>query len=138
MSKTIETKKNSALFFIKEVMTEVTTIKPSAQEMLRDIKMMDFKVRPVSGDLFALAMKQTGLLEQLWRIGKIEEIVRRAIMSLNSHERGLFFNYIDTLEKQMHEETSKEMQRIQRHDGKDHQMVTLEIFKEAKRQKKAN
>lgn len=138
MTKKITSEKNTAFHFIQEVMREVTMIKPTTQEMLRDIKMMDFKVRPVMGDLFALAHKQTGLLEQLWRIGKIEDIVRRAITTLDGNERGLFFNYIDNLEREMQERASKELHELPLQDGEKQRLVTLEIFKEAHKRKKVN
>ena len=130
--------KNTALYFIQEVMTNVDMAKLNRADMLRDIKMMNFKVRPLSGDLFMLAQKHTGFLEQLWKLGKLEEIIHRAMISLNSHEQHLFFNYIDMFEQKMKEASRLEIANIpDTEEGHEH-MVTLEIFKEAKKHARAN
>lgn len=138
MTKKIIHEKSTALHFIQEVITEVDTVKPTKQEMIRDVQMMNFKIRPLSGDLFMLAKRYGSLLEQLWRIGKTEAIIRKAITMLDDNERQLFFTYIDNVEKKMQENALKKLHDVPMNNGDKQKIVTLEIFKEAKERKKIN
>lgn len=83
----------TALDVIKRVQNEVENAKPSHKQMLEDVKMMRFKIRPVFGDIAILAKKDIGFLEALWKIGKMEEIINHEIIKLNTVEKEIFFHY---------------------------------------------
>ena len=138
MVKKSKVAKNSALYFIREVIDEVNLVNPSTDEMIADIKMMNFTLRPLSGDIFSLAERQLGLLESLWKIGKIEEIVTRATDSLSADERIVFFNYIDSLEAQMQNKIAESINKLSPAEQKKFKLVKLEVFRKEKLKKDIN
>lgn len=105
-----------AVDLIKKIQSEVETGSPSRAQMLDDIKMMGFKIRPVVGDLALLADKANGFIEALWKIGKMEEIVGNNLKKLNPNEKELLFRYLE-----------RKQQRLQTLFGQADHSVLLEI-----------
>lgn len=129
IKKQLSTKK-TALQFIREVVSHIEKIHPNREQMLHEVKMMNFKIRPVSGDIFKLAKQNNNLMESLWRIGKIEDVVMRAYDNLDRRELKTFFNYMDHLEAQMQYKiigsVDDELDDVQ----KDLRSITMEVFRE--------
>ncbi len=136
--KGINPEKATALQFIHEVIAGVKNSNPSVEEMIRDLKMMKLKIRPLSGDLFSISEKQSNFLESLWKIGKIEEIVHRAVEKLDDNEMTIFFDYIDNLEKQIHDTYSQAVDAMSVEEQERLRVVKLEIFRESPIKKDIN
>lgn len=130
--------KYTALKLLKEVLADVNDRKPSQEEMLKEVKMMNFKIRPVDGDIFNMMTKNVGFLESLWRIGRIEKIVIKAKDRLSFEEKELFFDYLDELEMQMQTKYDKLLDTVIPDEKKKAKLITLEVFKEAKFKKDIN
>lgn len=130
--------KHTALQLINEVLSKVRNKKPSIEEMMREVKMMNFKIRPLHGDIFALASGSSSFLESLWRIGKIEEVVTRAMAELDGRERRLFFDYLEELENQIHDRFIPGGEHLTAEEEGKLRLIRLEIFREAKFKKNIN
>lgn len=64
---------------------------------MQEVKMMNFKIRPILGDISLLGKRNDGFLEAIWRIGRIEEVIAKDIHTLNTKERELFFRYLEKI-----------------------------------------
>lgn len=95
-------KKQNAQELIKKIALEIESATPTATQMIAELKMMQFKIRPLTGDLFDLTSVHTlPFLTSLWRIGKIEEVVRTAADTLEESELETLFDYVDSLQDKL-------------------------------------
>jgi len=129
--------KNKVLDLIKKITFEIESAKPSKKQMIEDVKMMNFKIRPLIGDVFDLVKKEVGFLESLWKIGKIEEIVSGGVSKLNNEEKEIFFRYLDDFQNQMERKISSIIKDLPAEESKNMRVLELEIVKERKKQKKS-
>ncbi len=95
MKKTVK-----AFDLIQEITSEFDHLPPQ-EVMVQEIKMMNFKVRPVSGDIFHFKQKEQSFLESLWKMGRIEEIVAQKVPLMNKTEQESFFTYLENLQMQL-------------------------------------
>lgn len=136
MKKISGQEKNKVLDLIKKITFEIESARPSRERMIEDIKMMNFKIRPLVGDIFELAKREMGFLESLWKIGKIEEIVFGGVSKLNDEEREIFFHYLNNFQSQIERKISSIMKQSLPEGSKNAYVLELEIIKEGKGQKK--
>lgn len=128
--------RNKVLDLIKKITLEVENARPSRERMIEDVKMMNFKIRPLIGDIFELTRKEVGFLESLWKIGKIEEIVAGGINELNNREKEIFLRYLENFQKQMERRISSIIKQLPPEESKNINILELEVFKEKKRDKR--
>lgn len=64
--------------------------KPSINQMYEEIQMMKFKVRPLSGDILSLNLKNDQFVSTLWSLGKLDEFYQKKISGLNYKDREIF------------------------------------------------
>jgi hypothetical protein len=127
---------NKVLDLIKKITIEVENARPSRERMIEDIKMMNFKIRPLVGDVFELVRREVGFLESLWKIGKIEEIVAGGIAELNDREKEIFLQYLEDFQKQMERRISSVIKQLPPEASKNMSVLELEVFREKKGYKK--
>lgn len=126
-------KKNKAITvrdLIDKISSEIEVATPTKKQIIADLKMMSFKVRPLSGDLFSIsANSDISLLTSLWRIGKIEEVVRIAVDVLSESEMESFFHYLDDLQERLGSVTdTNDSQPVRQRASQ--KLVKLEIFRD--------
>lgn len=131
-------RKQSALDLIRKVTDEVSKIRPTREEMLGEIKMMSFKVRSVSGDIFEAASRDPGFIESLWKIGKIEEIISSEMHLLDNNEKEMVFRFLDDLEFSAKERINSAIQSLSPEEQEKVKIFKLEIFRERKLKKDLN
>lgn len=98
-------KKTGALEVIKKLEFQIEVERPSRQQMMEEVKMMGFKIRSVAGDLAALAQKDAGLIETLWRIGKINEIINTDVQRLSIKDREIFSHFLNSKQGHLEEKS---------------------------------
>lgn len=123
-------KDNRAVELIRRVTDEVENIRPTPEQMFNDIKMMKFKVRSISGNIFDLGNQQFGFLESLWRVAKTEEIITGAIDGLDYKEREVVFRFLDNLEMSAQEKISAMIDKLPHEDQQKAKILRVEIFRE--------
>lgn len=126
-------KKNKATTvrdLINRISIEIEVATPTKKQLISDLKMMSFKVRPLSGDLFSIsANTDISLLTSLWRIGKIEEVVKVAIDVLSESEMDSFFRYLDELQERLGNNANlDDIQPVRKRASR--KLVKLEIFRD--------
>lgn len=110
--------------------------KRTYQEMIDEVRMMKFKIRPIHGDILLFNLKDERLIEALWSLGKLDELFHDKYHGLSSKDKSTFFRILDG----MHQRLQAELGRINLRKDKLSQtplVVEMEIFKEQK-QKKLN
>jgi hypothetical protein len=123
-------KKINALDLIARITRDIERDKPTKEVMMEDIKMMNFKVKPVSGDIFSLTKKDIGFVESLWKLGKVEEMVADKLDNLEENEKDIFFNYLDDLQVRTQQEIAVAISQLSKKEQKKMEFLELEIFKE--------
>jgi len=110
--------------------------KPSYKEMIEEVRMMKFKVRPMQGDVLLFNLRDERLIEVLWNLGKLDELFQNKYKKLSSQDKGVFFRIFDG----MYQRLQTELSQINLRRDKPSNIsptVEMEIFKEQK-QKKLN
>lgn len=129
-------KKLTALDLIKKIDSQIEKARPSKREMLEDIKMMKFKIRPVTGDIFTLKDKDIGFLQSLWKLARIEELVGGQVERLSGGEKEIFFSYLEDLQLKTEEKIALAIRRLPVKEKKNIKVLELEVFRERTRGKR--
>lgn len=122
--------KTTALDLIKKISMEVEQKMPSQIEMMTDIKMMNFKIHPVSGDIFSITKKEIGFIESLWKLGKIEELMTDKIELLDDMEKDVFYNYLDEMQIRTQNNIADNINQLSKKDQRQLKILEFEIFKD--------
>lgn len=85
---------------IASIARAVKTLPESDKRILEDIKTMRFKIRPLEGDINRLNAFDPNLLSSLWRIGKIDQIVRASFDNLSEREQDVLMEYLQLLDEE--------------------------------------
>jgi hypothetical protein len=118
---------------IKKILNE----KPSSEIMLREIRMMRFKIRPVQGDFSLINLKNTNLIEILWRLGKLDDIYQKEYKNIPKSDRESFYRIYDNFNSRLQQQLSKINIKEERNASRP-QILEMEIFKENTRSQKVN
>ncbi len=116
---------------------KVFNSKPSKGEMFEEVRMMKFKIKPISGDISLLHLKNYNLIETLWSLGKLDEMFQREYQNLPNDQREVFFRIFDNLYQQFQEELNKISVTPEKRTNLSHSLE-MEIFKDATSKKKSN
>ena len=111
--------------------------KPPIEKMYEEIRMMRFKIRPISGDVFLLQLKNRGLIETLWGLGKLDEVFQREYNKLADEQREVFFRLFDNLYQQFQNQLNKINVNPEVKTNLS-QFLEIEIFKDIPTKKKIN
>ncbi len=112
--------------------------KPPMDEMFEEVRMMKFKIRPISGDISLLYFKDTRIIETLWSLGKLDEIFQKEFNNLTKTQKDVMFRIFDKFYQQFQEElNSSSAAKIGKKTDLS-QVIEMEIFKELPAKKKVN
>lgn len=111
--------------------------KPTLAIMLDEIKMMNFKIRPLSGDVSIIRAMDSKLIEMVWNLGKLDQLYREKERFLKLKDRELFVKFFES----MHEKFQKELGLVQvtvPEQVESAHALEMEVFRETPRRKKSN
>lgn len=114
---------------IKSFQLKTFSQKPSIEEMIQEVRMMNFKVRPVYGNIAKLDFKNGAFIDALWSLGKLDEFFRDEVVGIEDEEREIFFKIIE----EMRASFQKQLNRTQISDKTpkgDPTFFEIEIFKD--------
>src|SRR3989344_679001 len=111
--------------------------KPTHEKMYEEIRMMRFKIRPISGDISLLQLKNHQLIETLWGLGKLDEVFQNEYEKLGSDQKEVFFRLFDNLYLQYEDQLNK-ININKEIKPKLSQVFEMEIFKDLSAKKKVN
>lgn len=105
--------------------------KPKVGEMLDEVRMMKFKIRPVSGDLLSIDLRNDKFIETLWNLGKLDEFYQSEFPKLSRKNQQVFFQIFENL----YQKYRNDLNQVDIHQekiGPNPQNLEVEIFKERK------
>ncbi len=82
---------------IKLFQQRTLTNKPSKDEMISEVRMMNFKVRPVYGNISKLDFTNNDFINALWSLGKLDEFFKEQFPQVDDEERDVFFKLVDDM-----------------------------------------
>lgn len=71
--------------------------KPALQQMLEEVRMMKFKIKPLHGDISLLNLKNNSFIEILWSLGKLDEFFQSQYKRVSSGKKDLFLRLFDEI-----------------------------------------
>lgn len=129
MKRLTSSKKINLLDLVKKITQEVEKSNPSIEQMIEEIKMMQFKIRPIAGDIFQLLSQKHAFLTWLWRIGKVDEIVSRYLKNLTPKEREIVFDYLNRWYEEYEKKMASSFLSFQEKPDPSFMVLELEVFR---------
>ena len=81
--------------------------KPPQEQMYLDVRMMQFKIRPLQGDVSLLNLKNEHFIEILWSLGKLDEFFQGHIKQVSNKQKNTFYKLFDELYARFQNELNK-------------------------------
>ncbi|HLD27077.1 MAG TPA: hypothetical protein VJB63_03925 [Patescibacteria group bacterium] len=85
----------TAISLIQKIKQEIEESNISIHTMIEEVKMMQFTIKPIHGDISLLIKKDHAFIAALWKLGKMDHIISTEASQLNNKEKKIFFNYIE-------------------------------------------
>lgn len=103
--------------------------KPTIAFMKEEVRMMDFKIRPVQGDISSLDLTSTKFIEALWCMGKLDELYQHIGADYTEQDRDLFAQFAASLQNTY----MRELQHVMVSDREDvpAPQIEIEIYRES-------
>ena len=121
-------KQNRDVLAIINDFQKIIDKKPSMPQMLEEVQMMDFKIHPVSGDIFQIGLNNKKLVETVWSLGKLDELFQKEYSHLSAKDKNVFVRIFDGLYQRFQTELSANSAPV----------LEMEIFREKLSLKKVN
>jgi hypothetical protein len=113
---------------------------PTYEQMVQDVRMMKFKIRPINGDFSYLNFGNHRFVETLWKLGKMDDFIEKNVMKINKKQERAFFNYFDGLYRHLQDSLNSihlaELTPDPARNKKN--VVEMEIFKERGGKRRTN
>jgi len=124
-------KKIDAVDKIKHFQERILANKPNRGEMVYDVRMMNFKIRPISGDITELDYGNNDFIDALWSLGKLDEFFRLEFDSIDLDEKDAFFRMINDLRVNFQNQLKQaNIQAVDFQDKSMMQLFEIEIIKD--------
>lgn len=103
--------------------------KPTLDEMISEVRLMNFKIRPVSGNISTLDFKNLEFIDALWSLGKLDEFFRIEFPDIEEVEKDIFFRLVEEMRTNLQQRLNKS-QLIKTVSREEQLFFEIEIFKE--------
>jgi len=127
------------LRLFKSFKKDVLDNKPAHDQMINEVRMMKFKVKPIQGDVSKLNFSNQAFVETIWQLGKMDDFIEKHISKIDKQQEHAFYHYFEGMYQQLQEKLSN------LHFGTGivdlnakRNLVEMEIYKEGKRGKPLN
>jgi hypothetical protein len=110
---------------------------PPVEKMYQEVQMMNFKIKPVQGDVSIINFNNKQLVGVLWRLGKLDEFFHQEFNELSPQQKKILINFFDS----MHDKYQQQLNHLDLKVEKttvNSPLFEMEIFKEQLRTKKIN
>lgn len=128
--------KITATDVIQKLMSQVEGKKPTAKEMLEDLRVMQFKVKPLYGDITSLTKIYSHFIESVWNMTKIDEIVNRYMDDLDDYGQDQVLNFLDDMESRQVGQMKQMVGHLSEEEIGSLDSLRLEIYRSPKGKKK--
>lgn len=130
-------KKEDVISILSYYQKTVIADKPSLEIMLDEIKMMNFKIRPLSGDFSLINGMDSKLIEMIWNLGKLDQLYREKENLLKLKDRKLFMKFFEAI----HEKFQKDLGLLKIKNNEQTEpsnILEMEVYREVPRSSKVN
>lgn len=118
---------------------DVLDSKPTHEQMMREVSMMKFKIRPLQGDVSKLNFSNTTFVETIWQLGKMDDFIEKHLHTLDKKQEQAFFHYFEGMYKQLQDALNSLHFGGQKGDlFVKRDFIEMEIYKEGKNKKLRN
>ena len=135
-------KKDSTLDILdlfKSFKTDVLDKKRSHEQMVREVSMMKFKIRPLQGDVSKLNFSNATFVETIWQLGKMDDFIEKHLHEIDKKQEHAFFHYFEGMYKQLQNTLNNLHFNSQKGDiFAKRDFIEMEIYKERKNKKLSN
>lgn len=118
-------------------MQKILTNRPQYKEMLAEVQMMRFKIKPIMGNITEINLQDLQLIEILWSLGKLEEFFKRDYDRIPVKQRGSFLRIFDSIRGQLQENLGQ-LNIRQNNPQSTSRLIEMEIVKEIPHKKQIN
>lgn len=92
---------------IQNFQRSVLSKKPAAEDMIHEVRMMNFKVHPVTGDISDLDFSNTEFIDALWSLGKLDEFFRAEYFEMKDREQDVFYRLVQDMRSNFQQKLNK-------------------------------
>ncbi len=115
---------------IKLIQQRTTTNRPTVEEMMSEVRMMNFKVRPVYGNISKINLSNSDFINALWSLGKLDEFFKDEFPNVEDDDREVFFKLVDDMRVSLQQKLNRAYNTEQ--SPKDDKLFfEIEIYKES-------
>lgn len=127
------------LLLFKSFKADVLDKKQSHEQMVRDVYMMKFKIRPLQGDVSRLNFSNVTFVETIWQLGKMDDFIEKHLHTIDKKQERAFFHYFDGMYRELQNTLNSLHFNVQKGDiYTKHDFIEMEIYKERKSKKFKN
>ncbi len=91
------TKKIDAYDAIQQFQRETLGNKPTVDQMVYEVRLMNFKIRPVAGNISIVNFRNADLIDALWSLGKLDEFFRQKIKNISAKDQAAFMRLVNEI-----------------------------------------
>jgi hypothetical protein len=103
--------------------------KPSVDEMINEVRMMNFKVRPVYGNISKLDFNNNAFIDALWSLGKLDEFFKDEVINIDDQDREVFFKLVDDMRVSLQQQLNR-AHLVEKTPKEEAVFFEIEIFKD--------
>jgi len=122
---------------LADIQKTLLSQRPSIGQMWEELRMMRFKVRPTSGDIYQVNLNDTRFVEILWNLGKLDELFQREVKLIDKSEREIFYRFFDDTYRRF-QDMLNQLNLRKPFQIRTPSFLEMEIFRESKRKRKSN
>jgi len=127
------------MHLFKSFKKDVLDKKPTHEQMMREVYMMKFKIRPLQGDVSKLNFSNATFVETIWQLGKMDDFIEKHLRKLDKKQEFAFFHYFEGMYKQLQDTLNNLHFSGQKGDMfVKRDFIEMEIFKERENKKRSN
>ncbi len=79
----------------------------TVEEMMSEVRMMNFKVRPVYGNISKLNLSNREFINALWSLGKLDEFFKDEFPNVEDEDREIFFKLVDDMRVSLQQQLNR-------------------------------
>ncbi len=123
----------------KSFKSDVLDKKRSHAQMVKEVYMMKFKIRPLQGDVSKLNFSNATFVETIWQLGKMDDFIEKHLNKIDKKQEHAFFHYFEGMYKQLQNTLNSLHFSTQKDEAFAKQdFIEMEIYKERKNKKLRN
>ena len=90
-------KKTDVYEAIKQFQQNTLGNKPPVEQMVYEVRLMNFKIRPVTGNISIVNFRNTDLIDALWSLGKLDEFYRQEVKNIAVKDQEEFMRLVNEM-----------------------------------------